>query len=142
MIEFREGEPRCRWNGILMTDRNHRKLFGIPHEIDWQEEDLIIFDDVTYTNLKPSQVLLRLGETYNAPPEADPILTEGYTNYPLESLEREFDGQFTIDPCMLTAVDNIKPFEKFRKKYPNFNEEEYNKFYDELDEYYEKKYYE
>ena len=29
MIEFREGEKFCRWNGVLMTQENYEDLFGV-----------------------------------------------------------------------------------------------------------------
>lgn len=138
MIEFRKGEGRCRWNGTLMTDDNHKKLFGIECELAWEDDDLIICDDIVYTDLKPSEVLMRMGEIYHGDINMDPILTSGYVNCEANYLERKFDGKFIIDSCYVSIIDNIKPFKDFKKDYPDFNRKEYHRFYDELDKYFNK----
>ena len=33
-------------------------------------------------------------------------------------------------------LDNVKPLDEFKKDYPNFNKDLYEKFYEDLDEYY------
>lgn len=137
MIEFRKGEGYCRWNGTLMTDDNHKKLFGIECELGWEDDDLIICGDIVYTNLKPSEVLMKLGTIYHME-ETDKILTKGYVNCELENLERNLDGQFIINPSELYVVDNIKPLNAFKKDHPNFNKKKYHEFYDELDKYFNK----
>ena len=49
MIEFRKGEKWCRWNGTLMSPRNHKKLFGVENEI-YVEDGWIDADGVIYTD--------------------------------------------------------------------------------------------
>ena len=138
MIEFREGESWCRWNDILMSPEKCIELFGLDGEIDRNEDETIIIYDAIYTDKPISEIILFLGEVHHADKPTDPILTQGHVNYAYEALDQNLDGKVILSMYDLELLDNIKPLDEFKKDYPNFNKELYEKFYNELDDYYDK----
>lgn len=138
MIEFIDGENWCRWNGTLMSPEKCIELFGVDGEIETNDDEtIIIYEDTIYTNKLISEIILFLGEVHKADKPADPILTQGYVNYLYESLDQRLDGKVILSIENIRLLDNIKPLKEFKNDYPNFNKELYEKFYNELDEYFE-----
>lgn len=114
MIEFKEDEPYCRMNGVLMSPENYMDLFGV----EWQVEEnldgtIIICGNTVYTDKPISEIVLFLGE----------VRDNGLT--------------VSLPICDIELLDSIKPLKQFKEDYPNFNREKYDAFYDELDKYYE-----
>jgi hypothetical protein len=138
MIEFIDGENWCRWNGTLMSPEKCIELFGIDGEIYSNEDETILeYDSTIYTDKPISEVILLLGEVHKADEPVDPILTQGYVNYSYEALDQKLDGKVILSMEDIKLLDNIKPLKEFKNDYPNFNKELYEKFYNELDEYFE-----
>ena len=136
MIEFRKGESWCRWNGILMSPEKCIELFGIDGEIDRNEDETIIIYDAIYTDKPINEIILFLGKIHHADEPADPILTKGCVNYAYESLDESLDGKVILSIDDVELLNNVKPLDEFKKDYPNFNKDLYEKFYEDLDEYY------
>lgn len=136
MIEFIKGENWCRWNGTLMSPEKCIELFGIDGEIGRNEDESIIIYDSIYTDKPISEIILFLGEIHHADKPADPILTKGYVNYAYESLDESLDGKVILSMDDVELLNNVKPLDEFKKDYPNFNKDLYEKFYEDLDEYY------
>ena len=136
MIEFINGEPFCRWNGTLMNEKNHKKLFGVQYELDMFEDDIISFDGVYYTDLPFGKLVMSLAEKIVEKVEDyDDVLDKGY-GWSGWCEEKELEGKMIIPIDMIKDM-TVKPFQDFYKKYPKFNKEKYLEFYDELDEYYD-----
>lgn len=125
MIEFIDGEDVCRWNGIPMTEEFHMKLFGVPEEI-FMENDIIGVGNTYYTNKSLFEVLCMLGTVVKDKVEWNDGVSPG--------------DHLVISLNAIRDI-KIKPYSRFKKDYPNFDEEEYNSFYNELDAYYENKEY-
>ena len=138
MIEFVEGENWCRWNGILMTPRNHKKLFGTTHELIVEKN--WIQDDATFYTDKPiGKILALFGTYYPKPKEYDPVLSCGYG---LQSycLEEKLADKYVFRADFIKNL-KVKPMSQFAIDYPNFNKEQHEAFYKELNKYYDKKCY-
>lgn len=138
MIEFIPGEPFCRWNGTLMTPEACIEMFGTDGEI--YVEDGYIDDGIAiYTDKPIGEVLSKLGTKYESPEPYDPVLNlNSVTAIHEHAWEEKLAGKIVFD---IDFIENlvVKPMKQFKKDYPKFNEEVHNAFYDELNEYYDKK---
>ena len=63
--------------------------------------------------------------------------TSNGTNIIYEALDQKLDGKVILSMEDIKLLDNIKPLKEFKNDYPNFNKELYEKFYNELDKYFE-----
>ena len=118
MIEFIENEEYCRWNGVLMSPENHKKLIGIEEELRVCGPGLIGHDGIYYTDLDLGQMLSKIGIVEKE---------DGWRN-PSRVIVRS-DSVFDW---------RIKPYDDFMKDYPDFKKDVYIEFYDELDKFYAK----
>lgn len=134
MIEFRKGDKWCRWNGFLMSPKNTKKLFGVDFEV-YFEDGVIDTGDVIYTDKPIGELLLMYGESYEKPEPYDMCIDQGY-GWKDHCWEEKLAGKIVFDIDFIKNL-NIKPFSQFKKDYPNFNKKEHDKFYNELDAYYE-----
>lgn len=138
MIEFIKGEKFCRWNGVLMSEENHKKLFGIDGEADISD-DIISYDGVYYTDLPFGELVTRLAEWYgrivHKVEDYDNVIDHGY-GFQSWCSEKELENKMIIP---IWAVENctVRPMSDFKKDFPDFNQEKFLEFYNELDEYYE-----
>ncbi|MBP5457622.1 MAG: hypothetical protein J6Y37_14115 [Paludibacteraceae bacterium] len=137
MIEFRKGEEWCRWNGILMNPKNHKKLFGVENEV-YVEDGWIDADGVIYTDKPIGQILMIFGEKREDPGEYDEVVNQGYgwNDY---TWEKQLAGKI-IFPISFIENLEVKPMKQFKKDYPKFNQEKHDAFYNELEEFYDEKY--
>ena len=133
MIEFRDGEKWCRWNGTLMSPKNCKKLFGVDGEIA-VEKDFIDDGRAIYTDKPIGKILAKLGEKFEDPGEYDDPSGYGWKDY---TWEKRLAGKIAFDLDFIKGLV-VKPLAEFRKTYPYFNEKVHNAFYDELNEYYDK----
>lgn len=135
MIEFIEGEEHCRYNGVIMTPDNCEKLYGYSGEFDILDDDTYLIDGVIYTNKKFKDLLKVLGTVNGSIEEYDEILSQGrgFDGY---CTEKKFENTLIIPLSELEDYEEVKPFEDFKKDYPDLNVEKYIEFMDSLDEYY------
>lgn len=134
MIEFRKGERWCRWNGILMSPTNHKKLFGTKYEI-WVEKGYIVDGDTIYTDKPIGKVLSKIGEYHSDPGEYDEIINQGY-GWKDHCWEKELANSYVFNADFIKNL-KIKSMAQFAADYPNFNQKKHDAFYDELNKYYE-----
>lgn len=120
MIEFREGDDFCRWNGILMTPEKCKELFGIENEIEKAAENVWYYDEWIYSDRPFGETLKLFG---------------------IEKIDDSYYGSkkpiaFLYRVDFLDSTKGIKPIENFFIDYPDFNVFKYNEFWNELNEYY------
>ena len=137
MIEFRHKEEWCRWNGTLMSPRNCKRLFGTDCEI-FVEDDFIDDGIAIYTDKPIGEILYRLGEKFDDPGEYDEIINQGY-GWKDHEWEKKLAGKIMFGTDFIKNLV-VKPMKQFKKDYPKFNQELHDKFYQELDDYYESKF--
>ena len=51
-IEFIEGEPYCRFDGVMMTGEACKELYGFEGEFDMLDDDTYCINDTIYTDKK------------------------------------------------------------------------------------------
>ena len=143
-IEFREGEPFCRYNGVLMDGSGCIKTFGChEEELCCLGNDTVIIDDKIYSD-KDFADLIKLAGTYNnETPEWDVIYNQGYEPSGVTE-RRKIDNTYTIDvssiDSLFKGIREILPFEQFKKDYPSISLKKYFEFQDDLDKYYKERY--
>lgn len=135
MIEFIKGEKWCRWNGILMSPRKCKQLFGTAYEL-YLEKGFIVDDCTIYTDKPIGKILVKFGVYHPVPKEYDEVLNQGY-GWRDYCLEKELGNKYTFDADFIKNL-KVKPMSQFAIDYPNFNKEQHEKFYRELDRYYRK----
>lgn len=135
MIEFRKGEKWCRWNGILMSPTNHKKLFGTNHEI-WAEKGYIVDNSTIYTDKPIGKILAIFGKYYPNPEEDDRVIGQGY-GWEDHEWEKKLANSYVFNADFIKNL-KVKPMAQFAIDYPNFNQKDHNAFYDELEKYYDK----
>lgn len=134
-IEFIKGESNCRFDGIILNEDNCKKLYGYEGEVDILSDDTIIIDNIIYSNQKFGEIIKMLGEVHGKVEEYDEILSQG-RGFASHCKDKELEDTVVISLSRIDYIDNLKPFEDFKKDYPNFNLEKYSEIYDELDKYY------
>lgn len=134
-VKFIEGEPYCRFDGILMTPEAMMELYGYDGEFDIINEDTIIVDGTIYTNKNLGEILKLLGEVHYEIEKYDPILSQdrGFVMY---CAEEKLNNSVVIPLYIVTNLKWIKPFKDYKTDYPNLNIEKYKDFINCLDEYY------
>ena len=134
-IEFIKGESNCRFDGIIMSEENNKKLYGYEGEIDILDDDSIIIDNTIYSNKKFGEIVKLLGDIHGKVEEYDMCVSQGrgLTGY---HKDKELENKVVINLFQLEHLDNLKPFDDFKKDYPDFNLEKYKEIYSEIDEYY------
>ena len=137
MIDFRQGEKWCRWNGILMSPRKCKQLFGTAYEL-YLERGYIVDGYTIYTDKPIGKILTKFGEFHPVPEEFDEVLSQGY-GWKDYCWEKELGNKYTFDADFIKNL-KVKPMSQFAIDYPNFNKEQHEKFYRELDRYYEKRF--
>ena len=111
-IEFRKGEPRCRFDGILMTDENCNKLWGYNgDDINQYDEKMVEVDGILYTDASLMDILEKLGAINDE---------SGITLYNVP---------------IVKGITSIKPFCQLMIDYPKLNLKKYNEFFDEIEKY-------
>ena len=131
MIEFREGDKWCRWNGVLMNPKNHKKLFGVDFEMTCEYYD----GETFYTDEPIGKILMIFGEKFDKPEPYDEILSNGY-GWKDHCWEERLGGHVMFSTEFIESL-KVKPMKAFKKDYPKFNQEQHDAFYIELDKYYE-----
>jgi hypothetical protein len=134
MIEFRDKDKWCRWNGTLMSPRNCKRLFGTDCEI-YVEDGWIDDGDAIYTDRPIGEILYLLGEKFEKPEPYDEILSQGY-GWKDHQWEDRLGGHIMFRTDFIKNLV-VKPMKQFKKDYPKFNQELHDQFYTELDNYYE-----
>ena len=135
MIEFRKGERWCRWNGILMSPSNHKKLFGCEEEI-WVEDDYIVDGDTIYTDKPIGKILAKIGEYFPKVAPYDSCVDNGY-GWKDHCWEERLADHYLFPASFIKHL-KVKTMTQFTTDYPRFNQTDHDAFYDELNEYYEK----
>ena len=142
-IEFMEGESYCRWNGILMTNENYKKTFGISKEDEPIIEDKYIDTaDVIYTDLCFGDLFKLMveqcGKHYGPLEPYDPVLTKGAGFWEHAALE-QCENSYVIEDRMLERFNglSVKPMADFKKDFPNFDVDKWLEFMDDLDAFYD-----
>jgi len=120
-----------------MSPRNCKRMFGTEFEI-FVEDDFIDDGDAIYTDRPIGEILYRLGEKFEDPGEYDEIINQGY-GWKDHVWEQKLAGKIMFNAEFIKNLQ-IKPMKQFKKDYPKFNQELHDKFYQELDSYYESKY--
>lgn len=143
MIEFIEGEPFCRYNGVLTDEEGYRKLFGDYFDYEPVFEDNIIeAGDVVYTDMNQGEFLKFVMETFaehrGKEPEYDEILSQG-RGFGRHCEREAVECSYILHERTVDGYANctFKPYAAFKEDHPNFDIDKYNQFMDELDEYYE-----
>ena len=138
MIEFKDGEKFCRWNGILMTPEKCIELFGTDGEPQLSD-DLIEYGDTYYTDLSFGDLLYRIadwyGEIHGDVEDYDEIVNQGH-GWADYCAEKDLEHKIVLPDYVLNM--KVKPFDKFKEDCPNFNKEQFLAFYNELDIYFDK----
>lgn len=137
-IEFIEGEPYCRYNGVLMNEEGCIKTFGY-------NEDLCMLDDVTvcienkiYSEHDISEIIKLLSSYNNTTPEWD-IIYNGDPEPSSVTLRRKLDDTYVIRADDLEVFDKVRrisPLKRLKKDYPNISIKKYMDYKDALDNYY------
>ena len=121
-----------------MTEANFEDMFGIDGEPDLSDE-LIYYDGVYYTDLPFGELVMRLAEWYGAVykevEDYDEVLSKG-AGFDAWCKDKHLENKMVIPIDVVEGV-RVEPFRMFRVDFPDFNEERYLEFMDELDEYYE-----
>ena len=111
-IEFRKGEPRCRFDGILMTNENCNKLWGYNgDDINQYDEKMIEVDGILYTDASLMDILEKLGAINDE---------TGITLYNVP---------------IVKEITTIKPFNQLMIDYPKLSLKKYNDFFNEIENY-------
>lgn len=137
-IEFIEGEPFCRYNGILCDSGGCIKIYGYPEDLNVIDDTTIIHGEVLYTDHDLFTVIQLMSEYQGETPEYDEIVSQGrgFAEYVERS---KYDNSYIIDEGLAEDFKNvkqIKPFSSFKEDYPEISLEKYFKFQDALDSYY------
>lgn len=143
-IEFIEGEPFCRYNGVLMNKSGCIKIFGCSDEdLYCPDDDTVYIDNKIYSN-KDFADLIKLAGTYNdVTPEWDVVFTKSYEPSGV-SERRKIDNTYTIDAdsidLLFKGIREILPLNQFEKDYPSISLKKYFEFHDALDQYYDQRF--
>lgn len=143
-IEFIEGEPFCRYKGVLMDESGCIKTFGCPEgDLYCPDYDTVYIGDKIYSD-KDFADLIKLAGTYNEEtPEWDVIYNQGYEPSGVTE-RRKIDNTYTIDvssiDTLFKGIREILPFNQFEKDYPSISLKKYLEFQDALDQYYDELY--
>ncbi len=134
-IEFIDGEPYCRFDGVLMGPEESKKLYGLEDEFDILDVNTYQIYDTIYTDKKFNELIKLLGEVHGEVEEYDVISSRGL-GYEQHCHEAQLNNTVVISLRSIEYVENVKPFMEYKKDYPNLNVEKYIEFMDCLDEYY------
>ena len=136
-IEFIDGEPFCRYDGILMTPENCIKMFGTDYtEVD--SEEFIQWEDGTiYTDFSFSEIIKAIAykETFNEP-EYDDALSQGY-GFGQYTRDKEIENCYILTKGSVNSIKDIKPIKSFKKDHPEVKLKKLIKFSNELYKYFE-----
>ena len=134
-IEFIEGEPYCRFDGVMMKPEVYMEVFGFDGELDMLDEDTYLVNGIVYTDKKLGDLIKLFGEVHGEVEEYDEVLTEGrgFASY---CAEAQLNNTVVIPLHYIEYLESIKPFNEFANDYPNANIKKYIEFMDCLDEYY------
>lgn len=134
MIEFKDKDKYCRWNGTLMSPENHKKLFGIDKELVCLTKDLIIYDTTYYTDMPLDKLLLKIGTHYKTDAQRKEVCSMDAGWH--DSIWEHCLKDKVVVPYSAIKGMKVKPIYEFRNDFPYFDNKAYTKFYKELDEYY------
>ena len=138
-IEFREGEPFCRYNGILMDDEGCIRTFGcLDGDLYCPDNDTIFIDDKIYSDKDFSDLIKLIGIYNEKTPEWDVSVNQGYEPSGVTE-RRKIDDTYTINAndidSLFKGIKKILPFKQFKKDYPLILLKKYLEFQNALDEY-------
>ena len=142
-IEFIDGEPACRYNGILCNEEGLMKIFGYSEDLNVLDNTTIIHENVLYTDLDLYQVICLVSTYQGTSEEYDEIINKGY-GFTAHCEHTHYDNSYIISEQFVEdfkGVKQIKPFASFKEDYPEISLEKYFEFQDVLDEYYNNKEY-
>lgn len=114
-ICFIGGEEVCRANGELCDAKWCMKTFGYPSMLQECSKDIIVTDNAIYTNSNSFRKII-------------------------ETLAYEEDGTYRLNADSVSDLE-IYPLSTFYQLYPRFNYNEYVRYDQSLDYYYENKLY-
>lgn len=115
-IEFRKDEPRCRFDGILMTDENCHKLWGYNgDDINQYDEKMVEADGILYTDASLMDILEKLGAV------------------------NDESGISLYNVPIVKGIHSIKPFNQLMIDYPKLDLKKYDEYFEELEKYLIKK---
>lgn len=134
-IEFIEGEPYCRFDGVMVEPEVYMEIFGFDGELDMLDEDTYLVNGIVYTDKKLGDLIKLFGEVHGEVEEYDEILTEG-RGFVAHYMEERLNNTVVIPLHYIEYLESIKPFNEFANDYPNANIKKYIEFMDCLDGYY------
>ena len=127
IIEFRDDENYCRYNGILMDRDGCLKVFGYPEELDMLDECTIKIDDKIYSNHDITELIKLLSEeTVDKTPDEENY----YFNEKIYVMD-DFEINY------FKGVRQILYFEQFKSDYPNISVDEYLAMENAIQRYYD-----
>ena len=136
-IEFIEGEPYCRFDGILMDDAGSISVYGYDYEIDIIDDKTICMEGTIYTDKKFNELIKTLGKVTGKVEKYDEITSSGrgFASY---CALKDLENTVVISLHAIEYIEKVKPFCEFEKDYPNFNMDRYTELMSCLDDYYNK----
>ena len=134
-IEFIEGEPYCRFDGVMMEPEVYTEVFGFDGELDMLDEDTYLVNGIVYTDKKLGDLIKLFGEVHGEAEEYDDALSSG-RGFVAHYMEERLNNTVVITLRHIEYLESIKPFNEFANDYPNANIKKYIEFMDCLDEYY------
>ena len=135
-IKFIKGEPRCRFDDVMMSDEACKELYGFEGEFDILDDDTYQIDGVIYTNKKLGDLIKLLGEVHGEVEEYDAISSQD-RGFATHCAEERLNNTVVIPLRRIEYLEAVKPFNDFTKDYPYVNIKKYIEFIDCLNEYYE-----
>ena len=70
-IEFIEGEPYCRFDGVMIKPEVYMEIFGFDGELDMLDEDTYLVNGIVYTDKKLGDLIKLFGEVHGEVEEYD-----------------------------------------------------------------------
>jgi hypothetical protein len=136
-VTFTDGEPYCRFDGILATPEHMEKLCGYCVEWSYYDDNFILDDQHLYTDETNIYKILEIfGEYKECTEEYDMISNKGY-GQDSHYARKQLDDSFVILNASYLKEITIKSMSKFKEDYPFYNHEEYLKIQNSLDFFYD-----
>ena len=140
-IEYINGEPFCRYNGVLMSEENCIKMFGTDCTECILSEKYIEFPVgkgdkyIIYTDYPINKIIPMLASATTGPAgEYDEIINQGY-GYNSWLKDKEYENSYIIPKNNISGLKAIKSIDDFKKRYPKIKIKEIVEFNKELNKY-------
>lgn len=137
-IEFIEGEPFCRYDGILCSPEGCKSIYGYEEELPFVDDDIIAMEDTLYTDHDLAEIICAVSQHQGETEDYDMVIDQGY-GFSRWQEHRKYDNSYIMSEHTLSffeGVRYIKPFGEFAKDYPEVGLEKYEEFVTAFDEFY------